>query len=97
MEQTDSEGSDVASRLARGEWVVRLHDQSKTGGLAVAAWRQNVVRECEEAGVPYSFHIDLPRGVTVAINPQHPPAEAELEARIAEVGRTGDGHCDEGV
>lgn len=97
MKQIDPEGSDIASQLARGEWIVYPHDRLKTDGLSVAQWRKKVIRECEDVNVPYSFHTDLHRGVTVAINPQHPPAEAALEARIAEVGQIDDGNRDEGV
>ncbi len=97
MEQVDSEESNIASRLARGEMIVHPHDKSKTDSVSVAQWRQKVIRECEGVDVPYSFHVDLLRGVTVAINPQHHPSEADLEARIAEVGQTYDGNRDDVV
>ena len=56
--------------------------------VAVADWRAYVGHRCEEAGVPYTFQIDLEHGATAVINPRNPPDETAITDRIAELTRT---------
>lgn len=90
MVTVDPGDLDIATRLARGYWVIRPHAPTPADGLPVAAWRASVARECEAAGVPYSFQIDLIVGVTVAFNPELPPSDDAVEARIARFRQSDD-------
>ncbi len=93
----DPESVDIATRLARGDWVIRLHTPTPADGITVAVWRDSVARQCEDARVPYSFQIDLLGGVTVALNPELPPSDEAIEARIAWLRQSGDVGSDDGA
>lgn len=88
MPEHDDADAGIEARIADGGWAVRPHEWAAVDALPVADWRAYVRHRCEEAGVPYAFQIDLEHGVTAVINPQNPPDETAIAARIAELTRT---------